>query len=123
MAKILLVDDEPDFVATVEFFLIGSGYQVFLAKNGKEALEQAEKEKPDLIVMDIMMPEMDGLEACQHFKTHSSLKSVPIIMLTAKGQMRDVKDALAVGADGYIIKPFNLTDLSERIEKMLSKSC
>ncbi len=121
MAKILLVDDEPDFVATVEFFLIGSGYQVFVAKNGKEAIEQAETEKPDLILMDVMMPEMDGLETCRHLKMDSSLKSIPIIMLTAKGQVQDVKDAFAVGADSYVVKPFNLPDLEERIEKMLSK--
>ena len=121
MAKILLVDDEPDFVETVEFFLSGSNYQVFVAKNGKEALEQAEREKPDLILMDVMMPEMDGLEACRHFKNHSSLKSVPIIMLTAKGQVQDVKDAFAAGADSYVVKPFNLPDLVKRIETMLSK--
>jgi len=120
MTKILVVDDEPDFVETVEFFLIGSGYQVFVAKNGKEALKQAEREEPDLILMDIMMPEMDGLEACRRLKKHSSLKSVPIIMSTAKGQAQDVKDALAAGAHSYLVKPFNLPDLVERIEKMLS---
>ena len=120
MAKILLVDDEPDFVETVEFFLRGSGYEVFVAKNGKEALEQAEREKPDVVLMDVMMPEMDGLEACRHLKTDPSLKSVPIIMLTAKGQVQDVKDALAAGAHSYVVKPFNLPDLVERIEMMLS---
>ena len=120
MAKILLVDDEPDFVETVEFFLRGSGYEVFVANNGKEGLERAEREKPDLILMDVMMPEMDGLEACRHLKTDPSLKSVPIIMLTAKGQVQDVKDALAAGAHSYVVKPFNLPDLVQRIEKVLS---
>ena len=119
--RILIVDDDPDIVATVEFILIGDGYQVFSAKNGEEALKQATREKPDLIIMDIMMPEMDGLDACRHFKMNSSLKSIPIIMLTAKGQVQDVKNALAVGADSYMIKPFDLKDLAERIEKMLSK--
>ncbi len=120
--RILLVDDEPDAVATVEFVLIGSGYQVFVAKNGIEALEQARWEKPDLVIMDIMMPEMDGLEACRHFKTDSSLKSIPIIMLTARGQVRDINDAFAFGAYSYIIKPFDLMDLEERIEKILYKT-
>jgi len=120
MAKILLVDDEPDFVETVEFFLSGSGYQVFVAKNGKEALQQAERENPDLILMDVMMPEMDGLEACRGLKEDPTTNSIPIIMLTAKGRKEDAIDALAAGADSYVVKPFNLPDLVERIEKILN---
>ena len=118
--RILLVDDEPDFVETVEFFLSGSDYQVFVAKNGKQALEQVKMNKPDLVLLDVMMPEMDGLEACKRLKKDSTTNSIPIIMLTAKGRKEDVVDALAAGANSYIVKPFNLSDLVERIEETLN---
>ncbi len=118
--RILLVDDEPDFVETVEFFLSGSDYQVFVAKNGKEALEQVNKKKPDLILLDFMMPEMDGLEACRRLKNDPETNSIPIIMLTAKGRKEDVVDALAAGVNSYMVKPFKLPDLVKRIEQILS---
>jgi DNA-binding response OmpR family regulator len=120
--RILLVDDEPDFVETVEFFLSGSDYQVFVAKNGKQALEQVKMNKPDLVLLDVMMPEMDGLEACKRLKKDSTTNSIPIIMLTAKGRKEDVVDAIAAGADSYVVKPFNLSDLVERIEEILDDS-
>jgi len=119
---ILLVDDEPDFVETVEFFLSGSDYQVLVAKNGKNALEQVKNQKPDLILLDVMMPEMDGLEACKRLKKDPATNSIPIIMLTAKGRKEDVVEAIAAGADSYVVKPFNLTDLVERIEGILGGS-
>ncbi len=118
--RILVVDDEPDFVETVEFFLSGSDYQVFVAKNGKEALEMVKTERPDLVVLDVMMPEMDGMEACERLKKDPTTNSIPIIMLTAKGRKEDVVDAIAAGANSYIVKPFNLSELVERIEKVLS---
>ncbi len=118
--RILVVDDEPDFVETVEFFLSGSDYQVFVAKNGKEALEKVKTERPDLVLLDVMMPEMDGLEACKRLKNDPTTNSIPIIMLTAKGRKEDVVDAIAAGANSYIVKPFNLSELVERIEKVLS---
>ena len=119
MSKVLLVDDESDFTETVEFFLEGSGFEVIIATNGKQALEEVRKERPDIILMDNMMPEMDGLEACRLIKADTSLNHIPIIMLTAKGQKRDVKDAIEAGANSYIVKPFNLPDLVERIKKHL----
>ncbi len=118
--RILLVDDEPDFVETVEFFLSGSEYQVFVAKNGKEALEKVKTERPDLVLLDVMMPEMDGLETCKRLKNDPATNSIPIIMLTAKGRKEDVVDAIAAGSNSYIVKPFNLSDLIERIEKIFS---
>ncbi len=118
--RILLVDDEPDFVETVEFFLSGSDYRVFVAKNGKEALEQVRSQKPDLVLLDVMMPEMDGLETCKRLKNDPATNSIPIIMLTAKGRKEDVVDAIAAGSNSYIVKPFNLSDLIERIEKVFS---
>ena len=87
--RILLVDDEPDFVETVEFFLSGSDYQVFVAKNGKEALEMVKTERPDLVVLDIMMPLMDGRDICKKLRNDPEKKKVKIIMLTAKDEQYD----------------------------------
>ena len=118
--RILVVDDDPDIVETVEFFFSSSDYQVFMAKNGKEALEQVETKKPDLVLLDMMMPEMDGLEACRRLKGNPKTNHLPIIMLTAQGKKQDVVNALKAGANDYVIKPFNLQDLFERIEKILN---
>ncbi len=117
---ILLVDDDPDIIETVEFFLNTSDYRVFIAKNGREALEQVSAEKPDLVLLDIKMPVMDGLEVCKRLKNDPTTKPIPVIMLTAGGNMDDVVDALSAGANDYIVKPFNLPDLVERIEKVLN---
>ena len=118
--RILVVDDDPDIVETVEFFLNESDYQVFVAKNGKEALEQTKTKRPDLVLLDVMMPEMNGLEACRKLKGNPNTNPIPIIMLTALGKKQDVVDAIDAGANAYIVKPFNLQDLFERIETILN---
>ena len=117
--RILIVDDDPDIVETVAFFLSNSGYQVLAAKDGKEALELVEN-KPDLVFLDIMMPEMNGLEACRKLKNNPKTNSIPVVMLTAQGGKQDVDDAIDGGANGYVVKPFNLPDLVERIETILN---
>jgi len=118
--RILIVDDDPDIVETVAFFLSGSDYQVFIAKNGKEALEQVKEEKPDLVLLDVMMPEMNGLEVCRKLKNNPETNSIPVVMLTAQGSKKDVDDAIDGGANGYVVKPFNLPGLVERIETILN---
>ena len=118
--RILVVDDDPDIVETVEFFLSNSDYQVFVAKNGKEALAQTKTKRPDLVLLDMMMPEMNGLEACRKLKGNPNTNPIPIIMLTALGKKQDVVDAIDAGANAYIVKPFNLLDLLERIEKIIN---
>ncbi len=118
--RILVVDDDPDIVEMVQFFLSGSNFQVFVAQNGKEALEQVEMNRPDLVLLDIRMPQMDGLEVCERLRNGVMTKSTPIIMVTAEGRRQDVADALAAGADGYVIKPFNLKKLVERIQNSLT---
>jgi two-component system alkaline phosphatase synthesis response regulator PhoP len=119
--KILLVDDEENIRKLVHYNLILDGYDVIMAVNGKEGLEKAIQEKPDLILLDIMMPEMDGLEVCSRLKKNPETRDIPIFMLSAKGQMQDLEDAYDVGADNYITKPFDVDKLSETIQFKLKK--
>ncbi len=117
--RILLVDDDPDLVETVEFFLTANDYDVIVATNGKDGLEQAEARKMDLVLLDVTMPGMDGLEVCKRLKANAMTTSIPIIMVTAEGKGDDVAHALSAGAKDYVVKPFNLEDLVERIEVVL----
>ena len=117
--KILLVDDEPDFVEIVQFFLEENEYQVAAATNGEEALEKAIEEKPDLILLDIMMPKMDGFTACRKLKNNKNTRNIPIIMVTAIGRREDIAQASKAGANGYMMKPFNLVKLVDRIQEVL----
>ncbi|HAE86392.1 TPA: two-component system response regulator [Candidatus Marinimicrobia bacterium] len=119
--KILVVDDEENIRKLVNYNLILDGYDVILAVDGKEGLEKAIQEKPDLILLDIMMPEMDGLEVCSRLKKNPETRDIPIFMLSAKGQMQDLEDAFDVGADNYITKPFDVDKLSEIIQFKLNK--
>jgi DNA-binding response OmpR family regulator len=100
--RILVVDDEPRFVRLVEANLQTEGYEVVKAKNGKQAVELAASEKPALILLDVMMPEMDGFQACERIREFST---VPIIMLTAKGDEEHKVRGLNLGADDYVVKP------------------
>ncbi len=119
--KILVVDDEENIRKLVHYNLILDGYDVIMAVDGKEGLEKAIQEKPDLILLDIMMPEMDGLEVCSRLKKNPETRDIPIFMLSAKGQMQDLEDAFEMGADNYITKPFDVDKLSEIIQFKLNK--
>lgn len=117
--KILVVDDEDLLVKGVRFNLQNEGYDVCTGSNGLEALELAKKEKPDLIILDVMMPEMDGLTACTKIREFSN---VPIIMLTAKTTDMDKLIGFEQGADDYLTKPFNILELKARIRALLRRS-
>ena len=117
--KILVVDDERDLVETLVFRLEALGYAVLTAYNGQEGLDKARTEKPDLILLDVMMPVMDGYQVCRMLKFDEEFKSIPIIMLTARGQDKDKKTGSDVGADDYVTKPFDSADLTARIKKFL----
>jgi two-component system, OmpR family, alkaline phosphatase synthesis response regulator PhoP len=119
--KILVVDDEENIRKLVNYNLLLDGYDVVMAVDGKEGLEKAVSEKPDLILLDIMMPEIDGLEVCSRLKKNPETRHIPIFMLSAKGQMQDLEDAFEVGADNYITKPFDVSKLSEIIMFKLNK--
>ncbi|EDL63536.1 response regulator transcription factor [Bacillus sp. SG-1] len=117
--NILVVDDEKDMVGLLNSYLTSNGYYVFPAGNGREAIDVMKSESIDLVLLDIMMPFMDGLEAAQEIRTFSD---VPIIMLTAKGNEDDRVTGLKIGADDYVVKPFSPKELLARIEAALRRS-
>ncbi len=117
--RILVVDDEIYIVHILDFSLGMEGYEVVTALDGEQALEKARTEKPDLIVLDIMMPKLDGYETCKRLKADASTKDVPVILLSAKGRNVDQKVGFEVGADDYITKPFSPRKLVERINAIL----
>ncbi len=117
--KILVVDDEIYIVHILDFSLGMEGYEVVTALDGEQALEKARTEKPDLIVLDIMMPKLDGYETCKRLKADAETRDVPVILLSAKGRNIDQKVGFEVGADDYITKPFSPRKLVERINAIL----
>jgi DNA-binding response OmpR family regulator len=118
MTLILVVDDEPLYQRLLQINLETESYEVVTASDGEEALELFTIRKPDLIIMDIMMPKLDGLAACERIRQFSS---VPIIMLTAKGEEQDRVKGLNVGADDYVVKPFSATELLARVRAVLRR--
>ncbi len=119
--KILVADDEPDVRLLVRR-LLGKDYIVLEANDGKEAIDIARSQKPDLILMDLMMPEMDGYTACHRIKADQTTRVIPVVMLTAVGHELNKKFAQEVGADGYITKPFELQDILDVIYRHLPTS-
>ncbi len=117
--KILIVDDETNILEIVEAYLITNNYQVFRAMDGEEALRKAETIVPDLIVLDLMLPDISGLEVCQKIREFSN---VPIIMLTAKTAEQDILKGLQLGADDYVTKPFSPKELVARVETVLRRA-
>ncbi len=120
--KILVVDDEPEAVELVEFNLKQAGYNVSTAADGAEALKKARAQTPDLIVLDVMLPEMDGFEICKTLRLDTTTAKVPIIMLTAKAAEIDRVLGLELGADDYLTKPFSPRELMLRVKKILARS-
>jgi len=120
--KILVVDDEIYIVHILDFSLGMEGYEVVTALDGEQALEKAHAEHPDLIVLDIMMPKLDGYETCKMLKADPATKDIPVILLSAKGRNVDQKIGFEVGADDYITKPFSPRKLVERINALLGQS-
>ena len=117
--KILVVDDEELLVKGIRFNLQNDGYEVITGSNGQEAIDSAKNEKPDLIVLDVMMPEKDGLSACAEIREFSN---VPIILLTAKAEDMDKLMGFEHGADDYLTKPFNILELKARIRALLRRA-
>jgi CheY-like chemotaxis protein len=120
--KILVVDDEPDLISTVRYRLEFSQCEVVTAMNGQEGLEKAASEKPDLILLDTNMPVMDGHETLARLKSDPDLKDIPVVMLTALSEAKDIAAASAHGIKDYITKPFDFTELMEKITNILQSS-
>jgi two-component system alkaline phosphatase synthesis response regulator PhoP len=120
--KILVVDDEPVLLDTLVYNLQQEGYQVITAADGGSALEATRSERPDLIILDVMLPEMDGLEVCRQLRREKSSATIPILMLTARGEEIDKVIGLEVGADDYVTKPFGRRELLSRVRALLRRA-
>ncbi|MBU1852056.1 MAG: response regulator [Candidatus Omnitrophica bacterium] len=118
--RILVVDDETNLVKAIEIRLKQANYEVLTAGDGIEGLEKAKKERPDLILLDVLMPGMDGYQTLVELKALDETKSIPVVMLTAKGQVEDVVTAQGMGADDYVVKPYNFIILLEKIRNLLN---
>ncbi|RKY41142.1 MAG: hypothetical protein DRP85_07075 [Candidatus Makaraimicrobium thalassicum] len=117
--KILVADDEIDILTVIAFRLESLGYEVLTAVNGKEALDSIQKQTPDLILLDLRMPVMDGYEVCRRLKSDEKLKHIPVILLTASVVSEMVQKTRELEADDYVIKPFIAEELAEKIRKSI----
>ncbi|MEI6631595.1 MAG: response regulator [bacterium] len=117
--KILVVDDEPDILQVVVKRLISSGFEIITASDGQEALDKARKEVPDLIVLDLMLPKIDGYKVCGLLKRDSRYANIPVILFTARAQEDDMNMGKDAGADAYITKPFEPQVLLDKIKELL----
>ena len=118
-STILIVDDEPKIVQTLQDRLEMNDYNVLIAFNGKEGMEQAAKQKPDVVLLDILMPVMNGHEMLAALRKEPGLEDTPVIMLTARSQQQDIQQARALGIEDYIVKPFEVSELLAKIENIV----
>lgn len=118
--KILVVDDDPYILMSLEFLMKKAGYTVMIARNGNEALSGIKDHQPDLILLDIMMPDVDGYSICKHVKSKKDLKHIHVIFLSAKTKESDIKKGLDLGASLYITKPFSTRDLMKQVNSLLA---
>lgn len=118
--KILIADDEPNILISLEYLMKREGYAVSVARDGAEALETLRRERPTLVLLDVMMPGKTGFEVCQEVRADDELKDTLILMLTAKGRDTDVAKGLALGANDYITKPFSTKELAQKVRDLLA---
>ncbi|PKP24403.1 MAG: response regulator [Bacteroidetes bacterium HGW-Bacteroidetes-2] len=119
MKKILIVDDEPNILMTLEYTFKKKNYQVFIARDGQEALDLMNVEIPNVVILDIMMPEVDGYATLHAMKKNPSLQECRVIFLSAKNKESDIEKGLILGADAYVTKPFSIKKLLEKVENLL----
>ncbi len=120
MARILIVDDDPRNLKLLDFRLKSVGHETIFAMDGGEALELATREKPDLVLLDIMMPVMDGFQVLRKLKSQEETKNIPVIMLTSKMQEKDIVFGIEAGATDYVTKPFSFAELKARVNRALA---
>jgi DNA-binding response OmpR family regulator len=118
--RVLIADDEPNIVLALELLMKKEGYEVLAVDDGQKAFEAVKEFRPELVLLDIMMPKMDGYEVCQRIRSEASLKGIYIIMLTAKGREVEKEKGLALGADYYITKPFSTREVLSKVREILS---
>ncbi len=117
--KILIVDDEPNIVISLEFLMKKEGFEVAVAVDGEEALAKVDSFRPDLVLLDVMMPKKSGFEVCEALRADPEMAGLLVVMLTAKGRETEVAKGLAIGADAYVTKPFSTKDLVVKVKGML----
>jgi len=117
--KILIVDDEPNILVSLEYLMKREGYEVHLARDGQEAIDVVRRERPRLVLLDVMMPRKTGFEVCQELRADEAVRDTLVLMLTAKGRDADVAKGLGVGADAYMTKPFSTQELVQKVREML----
>ncbi len=117
---LLIADDEPNILISLEYLMKREGYVVHVARDGQEALDALRREKPRLVLLDVMMPRKTGFEVCQELRADDALKDTLVLMLTAKGRDTDVAKGLGVGADAYMTKPFSTKELVNKVREMLA---
>jgi DNA-binding response OmpR family regulator len=122
MERVLIVDDDPDIIRLVSYNLMQAGFEVVTAETGRQALEIAERRPPDLIILDLMLPDVDGMEVCRSLRAHESSTHVPIIMLTARSEEIDRVIGFELGADDYVMKPFSPRELVLRVKSILRRA-
>jgi DNA-binding response OmpR family regulator len=118
--RILIADDEPNIVTSLEFLMQKAGYEVKVARDGEEALAQIEAFRPDLVLLDVMMPKVSGYEICQRMRARPQWKDIKIVMLSAKGRDVEVSKGISLGADRYVTKPFSSSELIATIDALLA---
>ena len=119
---ILIADDEKNILISLEFLMKREGYVVVVAHDGQEAIDAIFREHPDLVLLDVMMPKKTGFDVCQEVRANPDLKDMLILMLTAKGRDTDIAKGLAMGANGYVIKPFSTRELAQKVRDMLDQA-
>jgi DNA-binding response OmpR family regulator len=120
--RVLIAEDEPNIVVSLEFLLAGAGCEVTIARDGSEALDRAPELRPDLIVLDVMLPGVDGFEVCRRLRRHPDLRDTKILMLTARGRESEIRKGSAAGADAYMTKPFSTKELMQVIAGLLGRA-
>lgn len=120
-ASVLIVDDEPNILLSLEFLMRKAGYDVRTASDGQKALDEIARKKPDVVLLDVMMPKLDGFTVCQRIKTTPAWQDVRVIMLTARGRDVEREKGRVVGADDYIVKPFSTKDAIDRVAAALAR--
>ncbi|MBN8510613.1 MAG: response regulator [Burkholderiales bacterium] len=117
--KVLIADDEPNIVVSLEYLMKRAGYAVLVARDGQEAIDTIRRERPALVLLDVMMPRKSGHEVCAELRADEALRGTKVLMLSAKGRDTDVDKGLGVGADAYMTKPFSTKDLAAKVAQML----
>jgi DNA-binding response OmpR family regulator len=117
--RILIADDEPNIVISLEYLMKRAGYEVSVARDGQEAIDAIRRERPSLVLLDVMMPKKSGYDVCQELRADDAVKDTLVLMLTAKGRDTDVDKGLGVGADAYMTKPFSTKELVAKVHEML----